>query len=81
MTAGTIQDTTYETDGTGPPLVLVHGMGLNRALWDWQLPFLTPPFETVRYDLLGHGDSAKPVKEYAMADFPDQLARLADGRG
>jgi pimeloyl-ACP methyl ester carboxylesterase len=81
MTAGTIQDTAYETDGTGPPLVLVHGMGLNRALWDWQLPFLTPHFETVRYDLLGHGDSAKPVKEYAMADFTDQLARLADGLG
>ena len=76
MTAGTIQDTAYETDGTGPPLVLVHGMGLNRALWDWQLPFLTPHFETVRYDLLGHGDSAKPVKEYAMADFTDQLKRL-----
>ena len=81
MTAGSLKDTAYEIDGTGPPLVLVHGMGLNYAMWDWQLPFLTPYFEVIRYDLLGHGESAKPVKNYKMNNFVDQLAQLADSLG
>ena len=81
MIDGTFQDTSYGIDGTGPPLVLVHGMGLNRSMWDWQMPFLTPHFEVIRYDLLGHGSSDKPVKEYDMGDFVDQLARLTDGLG
>ena len=81
MIDGTFQDTSYGIDGTGPPVVLVHGMGLNRSMWDWQMPFLTPHFEVIRYDLLGHGSSDKPVKEYDMGDFVDQLARLTDGLG
>ena len=81
MTAETFQDTAYCTEGEGYPVVLVHGMGLNRHMWEWQLPFLTPRHQVVRYDLLGHGDSDKPVKPYALNDFVEQLARLTDGIG
>lgn len=81
MTVDRIEDTAYRSEGDGPPLVLVHGMGLNLAMWDWQMPFLTPHFRTVRYDLLGHGASDKPVKDYSLDDFVDQLARLTDGLG
>jgi pimeloyl-ACP methyl ester carboxylesterase len=71
-------DTAAVIEGEGPPVILVHGMGLNRCMWVWQLPTLTPRFRVVRYDLLGHGDSDKPVKTYGMDDFVDQLARLMD---
>ena len=71
-------DTAAVIEGEGPPVMLVHGMGLNRCMWDWQLAALTPRFRVIRYDLLGHGDSDKPVKTYRMDDFVDQLARLMD---
>lgn len=74
-----IGDTAMMAEGDGPPVILAHGMGLNRHMWQWQLPALTPRFRVIRYDLLGHGDSDKPVKRYRMDDLVDQLARLMDG--
>ena len=78
MTRSRFGGTVARSDGDGPPVVLVHGMGLNLNMWDWQMPFLAPRFRVTRYDLLGHGGSDKPVKTYEMADFVGQLARLMD---
>jgi len=72
-------DTTYTIEGAGPPVVLVHGMGLNRHMWDWQMEALTRRFQVIRYDLLGHGDSDKPLRRYELSDLSDQLLRLVDG--
>ena len=71
-------DTAYTVDGTGPPVMLVHGMGLNREMWDWQHDALAERFTVIRYDLLGHGESGKRPGPYGMSDFVDQLARLMD---
>ena len=70
--------TAYVVDGDGPPVVLVHGMGLNRAMWDWQLPPLLERFRVVRYDLLGHGDSDAPADGCSMDDLVRQLDGLLD---
>ena len=78
---GRIGGTVYETEGDGPPVVLVHGLGLTRAMWDGQWPALTRRFRVVRYDLLGHGDSDKPRKGYSLARFADQTAEVMDGLG
>ena len=42
MSAGSVGETTWERHGAGPPVVLIHGFGLNRAMWQWMLPALTP---------------------------------------
>lgn len=81
MTIEKFADTAVKTEGTGYPVILVHGMGLNLHMWDWQLPALLPHFRVIRYDLLGHGDSEKPVRPYEMAHFVDQLIRLIDALG
>lgn len=81
MTSGTIDGTAYQTGGEGPPVVLVHGLGMTRAMWDWQWPALAGRFQVVRYDLLGHGESSKPRDAYSLGRFADQLARLLDGLG
>ena len=71
-------DTALTVAGDGAPVVLVHGMGLNRYMWDGQMPPLTASFRVVAYDLLGHGQSIARPGPYAMDNFVDQLARLLD---
>jgi 3-oxoadipate enol-lactonase len=73
--------TVFESAGEGPPVVLVHGLGMTRVMWDWQWPALTGRFRVVRYDLLGHGASDKPREAYSLARFADQIAALMDGLG
>jgi 3-oxoadipate enol-lactonase len=79
MSDGRISGTAYEAAGDGPPVVLVHGLGMARPMWDWQWEALTRRFHVVRYDLLGHGDSAKPKGPYSLARFTEQLKTLIDG--
>lgn len=81
MVGKTTDGTAYVVDGDGAPVVLVHGMGLNRDMWDWQLPPLTARFRVIRYDLLGHGDSADPPPDCSMDDLVGQLHRLLDEAG
>ena len=71
-------DTALTVAGDGAPVVLVHGMGLNRYMWDGQMLPLTARFRVVTYDLLGHGRSDVRPGPYAMDDFVLQLARLLD---
>jgi len=78
---GRIGGTAFESAGEGPPVVLVHGLGMNRAMWDRQWPALAGRFRAVRYDLLGHGASDKPRDAYSLARFADQIADLLDGLG
>ncbi|MEE8228040.1 MAG: alpha/beta fold hydrolase [Kiloniellales bacterium] len=79
MTDGQIGGTAFEAAGDGPPAVLVHGLGMARPMWDWQWEALARRFRVVRYDLLGHGDSAKPKGPYSLALFTEQLEALLDG--
>ena len=78
MTARGREETAYRRQGSGPPLALVHGLGLNRAMWQWQLPALVPHFDVITYDLLGHGDSSKPAGVPDLTLFSEQLLRLMD---
>jgi len=80
-TGGRIGGTVFETAGEGPPVVLVHGLGMNLRMWDWPWPALAGRFQAVRYDLLGHGESDKPRDGYSLTRFADQTAALMDGLG
>lgn len=66
----------YEWHGQGPVVALVHGLGLNRHMWRWQLPALTPRYRVLTYDLYGHGESAKPPVRPSLTMFSDQLEGL-----
>ncbi|MDE0390644.1 MAG: alpha/beta fold hydrolase [Rhodospirillales bacterium] len=81
MSAGSAGETAWEVHGSGPPVVLIHGFGLNRAMWQWQLPALTPHFGVLTYDLLGHGESAPPTGTPGLAMFAAQLLELMDRCG
>ena len=81
MTRKTEGGTAYEVDGQGPAVVLVHGMGLNRAMWQWLVPALTPDFQVLSYDLLGHGESAEPEGRPDLRTFSAQIVELLDHCG
>ena len=58
----------YSTSGTGEPVVLIHGLGLDAAMWDAQWPALQQEFLAIRYDLRGFGASSIPTGPYSHAD-------------
>ena len=71
----------WELHGSGPTVALVHGFGLNHAMWQRQLPALTPHFSVLTYDLIGHGESAPPAGTPDLAMFSGQLLGLMDRFG
>ena len=50
-------DCAYSIEGTGEPLVLIHGIGAARDAWRFLTPHLRDHFTVVTYDLRGHGES------------------------
>ena len=78
MSAPDAGETAWERHGSGPTVVLIHGFGLNRAMWQWQLPALAPHFTVLTYDLLGHGESPPPAGTPSLAMFSRQLLGLMD---
>ena len=68
--------TAYDVCGEGAPVILIHGLGLSRAMWQWQLPALETKFQVVSYDLLGHGESPNPAGPCTMQQMVGQLEDL-----
>jgi 3-oxoadipate enol-lactonase len=60
-----------------PPLVLIHGLGLDLDLWDAILPAL-PRTRTLRLDLRGHGLSDTPPAPYALGKVIRDVEQLID---
>ena len=61
--------------GRGPPLVLLHCLGVDRHFWNFCAD-LAPDFTLWRYDLPGHGESAVPAAPYSVEELAAQLADL-----
>lgn len=72
----------YERRGSGPPLVLVHGLGgTGAAIWKNHVEELARDFAVVVPDLRGAGESARPPGPYALQDFVGDLHDLVDRLG
>jgi pimeloyl-ACP methyl ester carboxylesterase len=66
----------YRTGGSGPVIVLVHGMAGSSATWRYVLPALTEHFTVVAPDLVGHGESEKPRGDYSLGNFASGVRDL-----
>jgi pimeloyl-ACP methyl ester carboxylesterase len=73
----------YETHGRGPVIILVHGGGMDRRMWDPHVPDLARDFTVVTFDVRGHGQSGRPTRaeDYSMDRYIEDLHRLADAVG
>ena len=47
----------FETTGQGPPLVFVHGGGVDQGMWHKQVEYFQKRYRVITYDLRGHGQS------------------------
>ena len=61
----------YERNGSGDALVLIHGLGSSRRVWDAPLPLLTRERDVIAVDLPGFGESP-------MLDGTPTVEALAD---
>ena len=71
--------TSYEDDGDGEPVVLIHGHSLDKRMWGYQVPALVEAgFRAVRHDVRGHGRTMVPPKGYTWENYATDLAELLD---
>jgi 3-oxoadipate enol-lactonase len=71
---------TLHRDGNGPPLVLLHCLGVDHRFWDFAAE-LGRDFTLLRYDLPGHGASAVPAGAYGIEDLSAQVADVLAANG
>jgi pimeloyl-ACP methyl ester carboxylesterase len=75
----------YRFGGSGPLLVLVHGITSSSASWEPVLPALAEHFTVLAPDLLGHGESDKPSGDYSLGSHAclvrDLMLTLGHERG
>ena len=70
--------TSYLATGQGQPVVLIHGVGLNKEMWGGQVVGLAPHYRVITYDMLGHGASPRPENGTPLLGYADQLLELID---
>ena len=70
----------YELSGVAaaPVIVLIHGLGLNRQVWEKYRSRLGQRYRVLTYDLYGHGESAPPPRAPGLTLFSEQLIGLMD---
>ena len=72
-------DLYYEDQGSGQPVVLIHGYPLNGASWEKQtVALLQAGYRVITYDRRGFGASSKPSVGYDYDTFAADLATLLD---
>jgi pimeloyl-ACP methyl ester carboxylesterase len=75
-------DVTYRTAGDGPEVVvLIHGITGSSATWLDVMPALAERYTVVAPDLLGHGQSAKPVGDYSLGAYASGVRDLLGALG
>jgi pimeloyl-ACP methyl ester carboxylesterase len=69
-------DVAYRVAGSGPPLLLVHGMAGSASTWRHVMPALARDHTVLAPDLPGHGRSAKGPGDYSLGSLASSLRDL-----
>ena len=69
----------YDDNGSGPPLLLIHGFPLNRMMWRPQIEALTKAgYRVITPDLRGFGESRMTSAAVNMSSYADDIIALMD---
>jgi pimeloyl-ACP methyl ester carboxylesterase len=69
----------FRLAGSGPLIVLVHGITGNSAQWEGVMELLRDRYTVFAPDLLGHGESAKPRGDYSLGAYASGIRDLLIG--
>ena len=80
MSESSSNGSVYDLSGPddAPVIVLIHGLGLNRQIWESYVSRLSHRYRVLSYDLFGHGQSASPPGIPSLTLFSEQLLSLLD---
>ncbi|SDJ10214.1 alpha/beta fold hydrolase [Alteribacillus bidgolensis] len=70
--------THWKEIGKGDPVIFIHGVGMDHTMWEEQSDYMSSYYRVIVYDMIGHGLSEKPDKEYELIDFVNQLRDLME---
>ena len=76
-----IQINLAKWQGTGTPILCIHGITANCRCWDTLAEVLTPEYHVFAMDLRGRGQSDKPSKGYALEYHLQDINCLLDDLG
>lgn len=65
-------------EGTGQPVLMVHGFPMNHAMWEGQIALLSEQWRVIAPDLRGLGQSTVTPGKVTVAQHADDLAALLD---
>src|SRR4029453_18893175 len=71
----------YELQGSGDPLVMIHGAQGDRSMFAAIAPTFAQHFHVLTFDQRGSGQSEKPDMDYSIAMLADDTAALMDQVG
>ncbi|MBV9088600.1 MAG: alpha/beta hydrolase [Mycobacteriaceae bacterium] len=66
----------FRIAGSGPAILLIHGIGDNSSTWENVQTKLAQRFTVIAPDLLGHGKSDKPRADYSVAAYANGMRDL-----
>src|SRR5580692_12915701 len=66
----------FRIAGSGPAILLIHGIGDNSTTWNAIQAKLAQRFTVIAPDLLGHGKSDKPRADYSVAAYANGMRDL-----
>ena len=67
--------------GQGPPVLLIHGVGLNADAWEPQIVILSARRRVIAIDMPGHGNSDLLPDGAGLGDFVAAIAGFIDALG
>jgi 3-oxoadipate enol-lactonase len=68
----------FDDDGPGPVVVLLHGFPLDRSMWSHQQASIGSIYRLIVPDLRGHGTTAAPDGIYSIDEMADDVIELLD---
>ena len=66
----------YRRAGRGEAVLLIHGLAGNSRTWKDVMPQLSRTHDVIAPDILGHGESAKPMGDYSLGAHASGLRDL-----
>ncbi len=69
----------YVDVGSGPVVVLLHGLGGNSSNWAFNFAALSAKYRVIAPDQIGFGRSDKPLINYRVGTYADFLDKFLEG--